>query len=326
MHAITFDRPGDEDVLTWATAPDPTPGPGEVLVTVAAAGINNADLLQRQGLYPVPPGASEILGLECSGTIAALGEDVTGWAVGDRVCALLTGGGYAEQVVVPATQLLPVPDTVELVAAAGLPEAACTVYSNVGMVAGLRPDQALLVHGGGSGMGSHAIQWAHALGARVFATAGSDAKIAAAERFGADLVVNHRTQDFVAETQHATDGHGVDVVLDIVGASYLQRNLEALATGGHLVVIGSAGHTPDAPLDLGLLMRKRASITATTLRARPRAEKAAIVAAVREHVWPFIEDGSVLPVVDTVLPMADAAAAHRLVAAGGTIGKVLLTP
>ncbi|PZE74782.1 MULTISPECIES: NAD(P)H-quinone oxidoreductase [unclassified Curtobacterium] len=326
MHAITFDAPGDEAVLVWSDAPDAVAGPGEVLIAVAAAGINNADLLQRRGHYPVPQGASPILGLECSGTIAAVGEGVSDWHVGDRVCALLSGGGYAELVAVPAAQVLPVPDDLDLVAAAGLPEAACTVYSNVGMIAGLRPGQSLLVHGGGSGMGSHAIQWAHALGARVFATAGSTPKLEAARRFGADVVINHRDEDFVTVVREQTDGAGVDVVLDIVGPTYLQRNLEALAVNGHLVVIGSTGSAPDAPLDLGLLMRKRASVTATTLRARPAEEKAEIVASVRREVWPFVERGRVAPVVDTVLPMAQAADAHRLVAEGATIGKVLLTP
>ncbi|WIB63171.1 NAD(P)H-quinone oxidoreductase [Curtobacterium sp. MCBD17_040] len=326
MHAITFDAPGDEAVLVWSDVPDAVAGPGEVLIAVAAAGINNADLLQRRGHYPVPQGASPILGLECSGTIAAVGEGVSDWHVGDRVCALLSGGGYAELVAVPAAQVLPVPDDLDLVAAAGLPEAACTVYSNVGMVAGLRPGQSLLVHGGGSGMGSHAIQWANALGALVFATAGSTPKLEAARRFGADVVINHRDEDFVTVVREQTDGAGVDVVLDIVGPTYLQRNLEALAVNGDLVVIGSTGSAPDAPLDLGLLMRKRASVTATTLRARPAEEKAEIVAAVRREVWPFVERGRVAPVVDTVLPMAQAADAHRLVAEGATIGKVLLTP
>ena len=328
MRAITFDAPGDEDVLVVSDVPEPVPGPGELLIDVAAAGVNNADLMQRRGRYPVPPGASPILGLECSGTIAGIGPGVRGgrWAVGDRVCALLTGGGYAERVTVPATQVLPVPDAVDLVEAAGLPEAACTVYSNVGMIAGLRPGQTLLVHGGASGMGSHAIQWAAALGAHVFATAGSEDKIAAARRFGASLVINHRTEDFVDCVQQATGGLGVDVIMDIVGPAYLHRNIEALAPNGHVIVIGSVGSEPDAPLDLGLLMRKRGSVTATTLRARPAAEKAAIVEAVRYNVWPFVANGEVRPVIDCVLPLADAAEAHRLIAAGTTIGKVLLRP
>jgi putative PIG3 family NAD(P)H quinone oxidoreductase len=326
MQAITFDAPGDEDILSLAELPDPEPGPGEVLIAVAAAGVNNADLQQRRGSYPPPAGASPVLGLEVSGTIAALGPGVRDRAVGDRVAALLPGGGYAELAVADASQLLPVPDDLDLVAAAGLPEAACTVYSNVGMIAGLQPGQTLLVHGGTGGMGSHAVLWATALGARVVATAGSAAKVSAARELGADVVVNHREQDFVAAVLAATDGAGADVVLDVVGAPYLGRNLDALAPNGHLVTIGSVGDGRTAELDLGVLMRKRASITATTLRARPLAEKAAIVEAVRYNVWPFVADGRVRPVIDTVLPLADAAEAHRRITAGDVIGKVLLVP
>ncbi|WP_066514266.1 NAD(P)H-quinone oxidoreductase [Curtobacterium ammoniigenes] len=328
MRAITFDAPGDEDVLVISDIPDPVPGPGELLIDVAAAGVNNADLMQRRGRYPVPPGASPILGLECSGTVAGIGAGLagSGWAIGDRVCALLTGGGYAERVAVPAAQVLPVPGSVDLVEAAGLPEAACTVFSNVGMIARLRPGETLLVHGGTSGMGSHAVQWATALGAHVIATVGSDAKAEAAARFGAETVINHRQDDFVERVRELTDGRGVDVVMDIVGPAYLHRNIEALAPNGHLIVLGSVGDVPDAPLELGLLMRKRASITATTLRARPAAEKAAIVEAVRYNVWPMVAAGQVSPVIDSVLPLADAADAHRRIAAGGAIGKVLLQP
>jgi putative PIG3 family NAD(P)H quinone oxidoreductase len=326
MQAITFDAPGDESVLTLAEIADPVPGPTDVLVDVAAAGINNADLMQRRGNYAVPEGASPVLGLEISGTIAAVGAEVTEWRVGDRVCALLSGGGYASRAVVPAAQVLPVPDGVDLVEAAGLPEAACTVYSNVGMIAGLRPGQSLLVHGGASGMGSHAIQWASALGARVFATAGSQAKLGAARGFGAELVIDHRNEDFVERVLAHTDGAGVDVVLDLVGPSYLQRNIEVLAQNGRLVIIGSVGNEPDAPLPLGLLMRKRGSITSTTLRARPAAEKAAIVEAVRYNVWPMVAAGQIRPVIDRVLPLASAGDAHRAITAGETIGKVLLQP
>ncbi|OIH97491.1 NAD(P)H-quinone oxidoreductase [Curtobacterium sp. MCBA15_001] len=325
MHAITFDAPGDESVLTLSDLADPTPGRGEVLVEVAAAGVNNADLQQRQGNYPPPPGASEVLGLEVSGTVRALGPDVEGWSVGDRVCALLAGGGYASLAVVPASQLLPVPDGLDLVQAAALPEAACTVYSNIGMIAGLRPGQTLLVHGGTGGMGSHAVLWAKALGARVVATSGGDRKVAASRELGADLVIDHRSEDFVARARDFTDGVGVDVVLDVVGPAYLQRNLEVLAPNGHLAVI-AAGSGSEATLPFGLMMQQRATISGTTLRARPLAEKAAIVAAVREHVWPFVEDGSVRPVVDAVLPLAQAGEAHRRIAGGEVIGKLLLTP
>ncbi|MEN0103546.1 MAG: NAD(P)H-quinone oxidoreductase [Curtobacterium sp.] len=321
MQAITY----DEHALSLTDLPDPTPSDGEVLVEVAAAGVNNADLQQRQGNYPPPPGASEILGLEVSGTIRALGNGVSGWAVGDRVCALLAGGGYATHVVVPATQLLPVPDGVDLVEAAALPEAACTVYSNIGMLAGLRPGQTLLVHGGTGGMGSHAVLWAKALGATVIATSGGDRKVAASRALGADLVIDHRSEDFVACALDFTDGRGVDVVLDVVGPDYLARNLEVLAPNGHVAVIASGSGT-EAPLPFGLLMRKRATISGTTLRARPLAEKAAIVEAVRYNVWPFVADGRVRPVVDAVLPLAEAGEAHRRMAAGEVIGKLLLQP
>jgi len=321
MQAITY----DEHALSLTDLPDPTPSDGEVLVEVAAAGVNNADLQQRQGNYPPPPGASEILGLEVSGTIRALGNGVSGWAVGDRVCALLAGGGYATHVVVPATQLLPVPEGVDLVEAAALPEAACTVYSNLGMIAGLRPGQTLLVHGGTGGMGSHAVLWAKALGATVIATSGGDRKVAASRDLGADLVIDHRSEDFVARALDFTDGRGVDVVLDVVGPDYLARNLEVLAPNGHVAVIASGSGT-EAPLPFGLLMRKRATISGTTLRARPLAEKAAIVEAVRYNVWPFVADGRVRPVVDAVLPLAEAGEAHRRMAAGEVIGKVLLQP
>lgn len=325
MQAITFDHPGDETVLSRTELPDPTPADGEVLVEVAAAGVNNADLQQRQGNYPPPPGAPDVLGLEVSGTVRALGSGVTGWAVGDRVCALLAGGGYASLAVVPATQLLPVPDGLDLVSAAALPEAACTVYSNIGMLAGLRPGQTLLVHGGTGGMGSHAVLWAKALGARVIATSGGTRKVAASRELGADLVVDHRTEDFVARSMDFTDGVGVDVVLDVVGPSYLSRNLEVLAPNGHVAVIASGSGT-EATLPFGLLMQKRATISGTTLRARPLAEKAEIVEAVRYNVWPFVADGRVRPVVDAVLPLAEAGEAHRRLAAGDVIGKLLLTP
>ena len=325
MFAVTMSRPGGPEVLGWGEVDPPVAGAGDVVVDVRAAGVNNADLLQRQGHYPVPEGASPILGLEVSGVISAIGADVVGWSVGDRVCALLTGGGYAEQVAVPADLLLPVPAGVDLVSAAGLPEAACTVYSNLAMNAGLRAGETLLVHGGGSGIGTFAIQWAKAVGARVVATAGSAAKLDRCLELGADHVVNYRTHDFVAETRAATGGVGADVVLDIVGGDYLARNIETLAPDGRLVVIGSAGGGGAAPLDLGILMRKRASVSATTLRARPHAQKAAIVAAVRAEVWPLVDLGRIRPVIDSVFSMTDAGRAHALLAAGATVGKVLLT-
>jgi putative PIG3 family NAD(P)H quinone oxidoreductase len=321
MRAITF----DDASMSVTNLPDPEPGTDEVLIEVAAAGVNNADLQQRAGNYPPPPGASEILGLEVSGTVRAVGAGVTTVAVGDRVCALLSGGGYAALVVAPVTQVLPVPEGVDLVEAAGLPEAACTVYSNIGMLAGLRPGQTLLVHGGTGGMGSHAVLWAKALGATVIATSGGDRKVAASRELGADLVVDHRTEDFVERVMAFTDGVGVDVVLDVVGPSYLERNLQALAPNGHIAVIAS-GSGRTAELDFGVLMRKRATISGTTLRARPLAEKAAIVEAVRYNVWPLVTDGRVRPVIDSVLPLAEVEEAHRRVRDGEVIGKVLLTP
>ncbi|HEU5428013.1 MAG TPA: NAD(P)H-quinone oxidoreductase [Actinocrinis sp.] len=323
MKAIQITEPGGPDVLDWTDVPDPVPGVGEVLIEVAASAVNRADLLQRAGFYPPPAGASDILGLECSGRIAALGDGVTGWDVGDEVCALLAGGGYAERVVVPAGQVLPVPKGVDLVSAAGLPEAVCTVWSNVFMGAGLQPRETLLVHGGAGGIGTTAIQLAKALGARVVATAGSPEKVARCRDLGADAAINYRTEDFVERLSEITAGHGADVILDNMGAAYLGRNLDALAVNGRLVVIGLQGGVR-GELDLGRLMGKRAAILATGLRARPVAEKSAIVASVREHVWPLTESGTLTVVADQRFPMAEAAAAHRLVESSGHVGKVLL--
>jgi len=323
MKAITLSGSGGPEVLAWTDVPDPAPGPGEVLVEVVATAVNRADLLQREGHYSPPPGASPYPGLECSGRIALLGPDVEGWAVGDAVCALLSGGGYAEQVAVPAGQLLPVPAGVTLQEAAALPEVVCTVWSNVFMLAGLRPDETLLTHGGTSGIGTMAIQLARNLGARVIVTVGSEEKAQRSRELGADVAINYRDEDFVEAVRAATDGLGADVILDNMGAKYLARNIEALALNGRLVVIGMQGGTK-AELDLGALMGKRAAVLSTSLRARPPAEKAAIVASVREHVWPLFESGAVRPIVDRVLPMAEAAEAHRVVEASDHIGKVLL--
>ncbi|MEU6862557.1 NAD(P)H-quinone oxidoreductase [Streptomyces sp. NPDC046876] len=324
MHAITIEQPGGPEALVWAEAPDPVAGEGEVLVDVAASAVNRADLLQRQGFYDPPPGASPHPGLECSGRISAVGPGVSGWAVGDEVCALLSGGGYAQKVAVPAGQLLPVPAGVDLVTAAALPEAACTVWSNLFMVAHVRPGETVLVHGGSSGIGTMAIQLAKAVGATVAVTAGGPEKLARCKELGADVLIDYREQDFVAELKAATGGAGADVVLDIIGAKYLARNVDALAVNGRLVVIGMQGGVK-AELNLATLLTKRAAIAATTLRARPLQEKAAIVAAVREHVWPLVEAGRVKPVVHTVLPMQEAAEAHRVVEASTHVGKVLLT-
>ena len=323
MRAITITRPGGPEVLTWGEAPDPVPGPGEVLVEIEAGAVNRADLLQRQGFYSPPPGSSPHPGLECSGRVTALGAGVAGWAVGDEVCALLTGGGYAQRVAVPAGQLLPRPAGLTAEEAAALPEVACTVWSNVFMVAHLRPGETVLLHGGASGIGTMAIQLAKAVGARVAVTAGSPEKLARCAELGADVLIDYRQQDFVEAVREATDGRGADVILDIMGAKYLQRNVDALAVNGRLVIIGLQGGVK-GELDLSTLLRKRAAVVATNLRGRPPAEKAAIVAAVREHVWPLVESGVVRPVVHAVLPVEDAADAHRLIERGDHVGKVVL--
>jgi putative PIG3 family NAD(P)H quinone oxidoreductase len=328
MRAVVATSPGGPETLTVVDLPAPVVGAGEVLIEVVATAVNRADTLQRRGLYPPPPGASEIIGLECSGRIASLGtltpEESTGWSVGDPVCALLSGGGYAEQVVVPVGQLLPVPDGVDLVTAAGLPEVACTVWSNLFMVGALRPQETLLVHGGSGGIGTFAIQLSHALGARVFATAGSAEKLALCRDLGADLVVNYREDDFVVAVEAATDGGGADVILDNMGASYLDRNLRALAVEGRLIIIGMQGGTR-AELDIGRLLGRRAAVIATSLRSRPTAAKAAICAAVAEHVWPLLSRGEIRPIVGATMPLAQAPAAHRLMESGGHTGKILLT-
>lgn len=324
MRAVIATEPGGPEVLAVTELPDPEPGAGEVLLDVTAAGLNRADLLQRQGFYPPPPGASDVIGMECSGTVAAVGEGVEGWQVGDLACALLAGGGYAERVVVPAGQLMPVPEGVDLVTAAALPEVAATVWSNVFMVAGLQPQETLLVHGGAGGIGSFAIQLAHRLGARVITTGGTADKLAACAALGADVTVNYRDEDFVAVVREATDGAGADVVLDNMGAKYLDRNIDALAVQGRLVIIGMQGGTR-AELDINKLLRKRGAVIATNLRGRPVEEKSAICASVVEHVWPLVAEGLVRPVVHGTFPLADAAGAHALMESGEHSGKILLT-
>jgi putative PIG3 family NAD(P)H quinone oxidoreductase len=324
MQAITIPSPGGPDALVLAEVPDPTPAAGEVRIAVAAAGVNRADVMQRMGFYPPPEGASAYPGLEVSGTIDALGEGVTGWAVGDQVCALLTGGGYAERVCVPAAQVLPVPAGVSLRDAAALPEVVATVWSNVFLTANLQPGEVVLVHGGSSGIGTMAIQLAREAGATVAVTAGSAAKLAVCRDLGARILVNYRDEDFVAVVKEATGGAGADVVLDNMGAKYLPRNVEVLATNGRLVVIGLQGGVR-GELDLGRLLSKRAAVIATSLRARPPAEKATIVAAVREHVWPLVEAGRVRPVVHAAYPLGGAADAHREMESSAHIGKILLT-
>ena len=324
MRAVVAQGTGGPEVLSVSDVPDPVVGAGEVLLEVVAAGLNRADLLQRRGFYPPPPGASEIIGMECSGRVLALGEGVTGLETGQEVCALLAGGGYAEKVAVPAGQVMPVPAGVDLLTAAALPEVAATVWSNVFMVAGLRPDETLLVHGGAGGIGTFAIQLAHALGARVATTGGTAEKLAFCRSLGADITIDYREQDFVEVVREATGGHGADVVLDNMGAKYLSRNVDVLALEGRLVVIGMQGGSK-AELDINALLRKRGAVIATSLRSRPVEGKSAICAGVVEHVWPLVADGSVRPVVHTTMPLEEAVAAHELMESGAHTGKILLT-
>lgn len=324
MKAVVITEPGGPEVLAVADVPDPVAGPGEVVVQVAATAVNRADIMQRMGFYPPPPGAPQWPGLEASGTVVEVGEGVNHWAVGDRVAALLAGGGYAERVAVPAGQLLPVPEGIGLVEAAALPETTCTVWSNVFMLAGLQPGETFLVHGGSSGIGTTAVQLAKHVGAHVAVTAGTPEKLARCAELGAEILVDYREQDFVEVIKEATGGHGADVVLDNMGAKYLARNVDVLAINGRLVVIGLQGGRK-AELDLGKLLSKRAAVLATSLRARPVDEKASIVASVVEHVWPLVAAGSVRPVVHAVLPLEQVADAHRLVESSVHVGKVVLT-
>jgi putative PIG3 family NAD(P)H quinone oxidoreductase len=311
--------------LNWQEAPDVAARPGEVVIEVATAGINRADLLQASGNYPPPPGASEILGLEVSGRIADLGDGVTSWSVGQEVCALLSGGGYAERVAVPAGQVMPLPPGIGLHEAAALPEVACTVWSNIEMTAHLAPGQMLLIHGGGSGIGTHGIQVAKAMGARVAVTA-SAAKLPMCSELGADVTIDYRDEDFVERIRAETDGAGADVILDIMGAKYLDRNVDALAPDGRLVVIGFQGGVA-AELNLGKLMGKRAGVISTALRSRPvdgPSGKSAIAQAVVANVWPMIADGRVRPIIGAEMPIREATRAHALLKSGEVPGKILL--
>ncbi len=322
-HAVIFDQPGPAEVLQWREVAALTAAPHEVVIGVDAAGINNADLMKRAGRYPGGVTGPQILGLECAGTITEVGEQVSGLKVGDRVCALLDGGGYAEQVAVPASQVLPIPAGLDAARAAIIPESACTVYSNLAMIAGLRAGQSVLIHGATGGIGTFAVQWAHAIGATVITTAGTDDGAQIGRRLGADTAINYKTTDFVAATLHATGGTGVDAILDVVGADYLDRNLHCLAPDGHLVTISGRGGS--VPLDLSLLLARRASISATLLNPRPASQKAAIIDGVRRDVWPLLESGAIQPLVHAAVPMPDAAAGHAMLEAGGVVGRVVLT-
>ncbi|MFD8649098.1 NAD(P)H-quinone oxidoreductase [Streptomyces mirabilis] len=316
MKAVSIKESGGPEVLEWIDVEDPSPAAGEVVIDVVASALNRADIMQRWGLYPLQPGTSPYPGLEVSGRISALGEGVTGWQVGDEVCALLTGGGYAQKVAVPAGQLLTVPKGISLVEAAGLPEAVATVWSNIVMTAGLQEGETLLVHGGAGGIGTFAIQIAKALGARVVTTVGGPEKAARARELGADVTIDYRTQDFAE--------HGpYDVILDVVGGQYLERNIQSLAADGRLVIIGLQNGL-EGQLNLAEIVFKRISVHGTTLRTRSKEQKAAIVAEVQDKVWPLIENGTVQLVIDQTLPMAEAAEAHRLMEAGGHIGKIVL--
>ena len=324
MRCVEITTPGPPEVLKLVERPDPVPGRGEVLIRVAAAGLNRPDIMQRRGMYPPPPGASDLPGLEVAGVIESLGEDVTGWRTGDRVCALVSGGGYAELCVAPAPQCLPVPAGIDLVAAAAIPETFFTVWTNVFDRGRLRAGETALFHGGSSGIGTTAIQLAAARGARVLVTAGSDDKCRACERLGAERAINYRTEEFVDVVKQVTNGRGVDLILDIVGGDYIARDLAALALEGRLVVIGFMGGDT-ATIDFRRVLGRRLTITGSTLRPRSVEEKGQIAAAVRREVWPLLESGSVKPLIYRRFPLADAASAHRLMESSEHIGKIVLT-
>ena len=324
MICVEISSPGPPEVLRPIDRPDPSPGAGEVLIRVAAAGVNRPDVMQRQGHYPPPPGASDIPGLEVAGTIEAVGVDAGNWRVGDTVCALVAGGGYATKCVAPAVQCLPVPASLDFVSAAAIPETFFTVWTNVFERAGLKTGESLLVHGGASGIGTTAIQLAAARGSRVFATAGSPEKCRACEGLGAERAINYRSEDFVEVVRELTGGRGVDVVLDIVGGSYVNRDLAALAMDGRVVVIGFMEGEPTATVDLRRILGRRLTITGSALRPRSVKEKGDIADALLREVWPLIERGVVKPIVDRTFPLPEAAAAHRLMESGEHIGKIVL--
>ena len=324
MIAIEIAAPGPPEALRPVERPDPVPGPGEVLIRVAAAGINRPDVMQRQGAYPPPPGASDIPGLEVAGIIESVGDEVRQWRVGDAVCALVAGGGYATRCVAPAPQCLPVPAALDQIAAAALPETFFTVWTNVFERGGLQPGETALFHGGTSGIGTTAIQLASARGARVFATAGSDDKCRACEQLGAGRAINYRREDFVDVVRQVTGGRGVDLILDIVGGSYVNRNLSALGMDGRLVVIGFMEGEPMATVDLRRILGRRLTITGSALRPRSVEEKGRIAASLRQEVWPLLERGVVKPVIDRTFPLVEAAAAHRRMESGEHVGKIVL--
>ena len=323
MLAIHIREPGGPEVLTPVERPIPTPGAGDVLIHVVAAGVNRPDVAQRQGKYPPPPGAPDIPGLEVAGTVEQAGGGVQDWRAGDQVCALVAGGGYAEHCVAPAPQCLPIPRGMSAVDAAAIPETFFTVWTNVFDRGRLTAGESLLVHGGSSGIGTTAIQLAHAFGASVFATAGSAEKCAACERLGAARAINYRDEDFVAVTREATGGRGIDVILDMVGGDYFPRNMEALAMGGRLVQIATLGG-PKSQIFLPAVMQRRLTITGSTLRPRSVAEKGAIAQALRQQVWPLLDDGRVRPIIYKTFPIRAAADAHRLMESGAHIGKIVL--
>jgi len=323
--AVEISAPGDPGVLSPVERPDPVPAAGEVLIRVAAAGVNRPDVMQRKGLYPPPPGASDLPGLEVAGEIVALGTGVTEWRIGDRVCALVSGGGYATLCVAPAPHCLPVPRGMDLTAAAAIPETFFTVWTNVFDRGRLKAGESALFHGGSSGIGTTAIQLAACRGARVFATAGSDEKCRACEQLGAARAINYHTDDFVDVVRDLTGGRGVDLVLDIIGGSYVARNLAALAVDGRLVQIGLMEGEAVAPVDFRRILGRRLTITGSTLRPRTIEEKAQIAAALRREVWPLLDAGAVRPVVYRTFPLHDAAEAHRVMEASEHVGKIVLT-
>lgn len=323
MQCVEISQPGGPEVLVPAERDAPGAAAGELLIEVAAAGVNRPDVMQRRGLYPAPPGASDLPGLEVAGTVAALGAGVTGWQVGDRVCALTNGGGYAEYVAAPAGQCLPVPDNLDLVAAAGLPETCFTVWSNVFDRGRLQPGESLLVHGGSSGIGTTAIQMASALGATVYATAGSEAKCRACVELGASRAVNYREEDFREVLDTVTDSAGVDVILDMVGGDYINRNIQLAAAEGRIVNIAFQGGF-EATVNFVPVLLKRLTLTASTLRPQSSEAKAAIATSLRQRVWPLLEEGTIKPVIAATFPLGEASAAHELMESSRHIGKIIL--